>query len=334
MTLFGYHASHEQFTPADLLRWAQTAEAAGFTAAMCSDHFAPWSDAQGESGFAWSWLGAAMQATSLPFGAVNAHGDRYHPAIIAQAIATLNVMFPERFWVALGSGQMLNEHITGASWPLKATRNERLRQCAEIIRALLAGETVTHSGLVTVHEAKLWSLPATMPTLFGAALSEETARHIGTWADGMITVQGSPEKLRGMIAAFREVAGNDAPVYVQSHLSYASTDKEARQNAFDQWNVNVLASDLGADLWAPKQYEAAASFVRLEDMDGSVRISSDLGQHREWIAQDLELGIQGVFLHNVGHNQDQFIDDFGSHVLPEFFREQRIHQDVKCVPRG
>ncbi|HEX6115159.1 MAG TPA: LLM class flavin-dependent oxidoreductase, partial [Geminicoccaceae bacterium] len=116
MPLIGFHASHEQVDPRALLDAVQAAEAAGFQVAMCSDHFAPWSTRQGESGFAWSWLGAALQATSLSFGVVNAPGQRYHPAIIAQAAATLNVMFPDRFWIAIGSGQLLNEHITGERW--------------------------------------------------------------------------------------------------------------------------------------------------------------------------------------------------------------------------
>ncbi|HWV23355.1 MAG TPA: TIGR03885 family FMN-dependent LLM class oxidoreductase [Thermomicrobiales bacterium] len=318
MSFIGYHASHEQFSPADLLRWAQHAEDAGFGGVLCSDHFAPWSETQGESGFAWSWLGAAMQATSLPFGTVNAPGDRYHPAIVAQAIATLNVMFPGRFWVALGSGEAINEHITGNPWPLKSVRNARLKECAEVIRALLAGETVTHDGLVTVHNARIWSCPETMPTIFGAALSEETARVLGTWADGMITVQGPPDSLRRMIAAFREVAGDDAPVYVQSHISWAATDEEARENAFDQWKTNVIAGDLGADLSSVAHFAAATAHVRPNDLDAAIRISADLGQHRAWIEQDLALGVQGIFLHNVGRNQAQFIETFGEHILPDF----------------
>src|SRR5919106_6602902 len=119
MTVYGLHASHEQIPPADLLDAVVRAEQAGFTAAMCSDHFSPWSERQGQSAFAWSWLGAALQATSLPFGVVNAPGQRYHPAIIAQATATLSVMFPGRFWLAIGSGQRLNEHVTGQPWPVK-----------------------------------------------------------------------------------------------------------------------------------------------------------------------------------------------------------------------
>ena len=132
MVRIGFHASHEQFAPSDLLRLVQMAEAAGFDCAMSSDHFKPWGPAQGHSGFAWSWLGSALQATSVPFGVISALGYRYHPAIIAQAAATLCEMYPGRLWWALGSGQRLNEDITGLPWPEKAERNARLEECAEI----------------------------------------------------------------------------------------------------------------------------------------------------------------------------------------------------------
>jgi coenzyme F420-dependent glucose-6-phosphate dehydrogenase len=144
VTRIGYHASHEQFRPSTLLACVQQAEQAGFEAAMCSDHFHPWNEDQGQSGFAWSWLGSALQATTLTMGTVCAPGQRYHPAIIAQAAATLAEMHPDRFWVALGSGQSLNEHVTGGGWPTKAERNERLLECVEIMRALWRGETVIH----------------------------------------------------------------------------------------------------------------------------------------------------------------------------------------------
>src|SRR5690606_13132317 len=150
MTVIGFHASHEQIAPAELLDAVVLAEQAGFTAAMCSDHFTPWSERQGQSGFAWSWLGAALQATSLPFGVVTAPGQRYHPAIVAQAIGTLASMYEGRFWAALGSGENANEHITGDAWPRKELREERLLECVDVIRALLAGETVSHDGLVSV----------------------------------------------------------------------------------------------------------------------------------------------------------------------------------------
>ena len=139
------------------------AEQAGFAAAMSSDHFSPWSERQGESGFAWSFLGAALEATSLPFGVVNAPGQRYHPAIVAQAAASLCQMYPGRLWVALGTGEASNEHITGERWPSKAERNARLRECVDVIRALFAGEVVDHHGRVVVDRARLWTLPPEPP---------------------------------------------------------------------------------------------------------------------------------------------------------------------------
>src|SRR5436190_22142862 len=145
MALIGYHCSHEQFPPSELLSLVSLARSAGFRAAMCSDHFNPWSE-RGQSGFAWSWLGAALQASPLPFGVVNAPGQRYHPAIVAQAAATLASMYPGRFWVALGTGQNLNEHITGAPWPSKPERRQRLLEAVGVIRAVWAGETVDREG--------------------------------------------------------------------------------------------------------------------------------------------------------------------------------------------
>ena len=144
-------------------------------------------------------------------------GQRYHPAIVAQAAATLAEMFPGRFWVALGSGEALNEHITGTGWPDKQARNDRLLECVEVIQALLAGETVSHQGLVTVDRARLWSRPAVPPALLGAAVSPETAAWVAGWADGLITVnQPAGERLRRVVDAFRaEAAGK--PMYLQVH---------------------------------------------------------------------------------------------------------------------
>ena len=174
---------------------------------------------QGHSGFAWSWLGAAMATTALPFGAVNAPGQRYHPAIVAQAIATLGAMFPGRFWVALGSGEAMNEHITGDPWPRKDVRDARLRECVAIIRALLAGEEVTHEGLVTVDRARIYSLPEQPPALIAPAVSVRTARAAADWADGLVTVNQPHDHLREMVAAYRD-AGGRGKLVLQHHLSY------------------------------------------------------------------------------------------------------------------
>lgn len=312
----GFHASHEQFRPDRLVDLVRAAEGAGFDAAMCSDHWAPWSADQGQSGFAWSWLGAAMQATSLPFGVVNAPGQRYHPAIVAQAAATLEVMFPGRFWLAVGSGELMNEHITGERWPSKAERNERLRQSADVIRRLWAGETVTHDGLVRVSEATLWTRPEQAPQLVGATISPETAGWVAGWADALVTVAQPVDRLRQVVDAFRAGGGAGRPMYLQVHLAYAPTEREARDAAFAQWRQNVLDSTVSGSLAHPAQIVAAAATVTRDDLDDAVRISADLGQHAEWLATYADLGFDALYLHEVGPEQERFVDAFGREVLP------------------
>lgn len=312
----GFHASHEQFTPSTLLELTAAAEAAGFQAAMCSDHFHPWSEIQGQSGFAWSWLGAALQATRLSFGVVCAPGQRYHPAIIAQAAATLAEMFPDRFWIATGSGQMLNEGITGERWPLKEERNQRLRESVDIMRALWAGQTVTHEGFNLVEEAKLYTRPANPPRIIAAAITPETAQWAGEWADGLITVSKPKEELRKMVEAFHMGGGEGKSMFLKAQISYARTDEEAVQGAWEQWRTNIFDSVLLSNLRSPEQFNVAAQFVRPEDMHGHVRISRDPEKHIEWLRQDVDLGFDHVYLHNVNRGQKRFIEDFGERVLP------------------
>ena len=233
VTRFGFHASHEQIDPRRLLRDVQQAEASGFEMAMCSDHFSPWTSAQGHSGYAWSWLGAALATTSLSFGCVCAPGQRYHPAVVAQKVATLGVMFPGRFWVALGSGEASNEHVTGDPWPDKETRTRRLEECVEVIRALLAGKSVSHDGLVRVDRAKVWERADPAPLLVAPAVSVESARRVAAWADGLVTVNQPLDRLRDVVAAYRD-AGGRGTVSLQVHLSWAPTEDEALTIAHDQ----------------------------------------------------------------------------------------------------
>jgi probable non-F420 flavinoid oxidoreductase len=317
MARIGFHASHEQVPPGQLLQAVRHAETAGFRAAMCSDHFSPWSARQGESGFAWSWLGAALQATGLTFGVVNAPGQRYHPAIVAQAAASLAELFPGRLWVALGSGEASNEHITGQGWPNKATRNARLRECVDIIRALFAGELVDHDGLVRVDRARLWTLPPEPPSLIGAAVSADTARWCGGWADGLVTLNQPRDVLERVVDAFREGGGEGRPLYLQIHLSWAETEQEALRIAFDQWRTNVFRPPLPWDLETVEQFDLAAEHVRPEDVRKSVLVSADLGQHLAWLHEFGEIGFEQIHLHHVGQDLRPFIDAFGERVLPE-----------------
>ena len=316
MVTIGWHASHEQVPPGALLRGAELAGQLGFDAGMCSDHFAPWSERQSESGFAWSWLGAALASTTMPFGVVNAPGQRYHPAIVAQAVATLAEMFPERLWVALGTGEALNEHVTGQRWPDKPTRTARLEECVAVIRALLRGEEVSHQGLVTVDRARLWTLPAIPPPLIGAAVSAATAAWVGRWADGLITVNQPPARLTKVLDAFRSNGGAAKPAYLQVHLAWADSTEEARRIAHDQWRTNVFESPLCWDLDTPSAFDGAAKFVRPADLDESVLISHDLGWHRDRLGELADLGFDGLWLHHVGREQRRFLEAFATHVVP------------------
>jgi probable non-F420 flavinoid oxidoreductase len=315
--IVGIHASHEQLPPARLLEVARAAEAAGFRAAMCSDHLAPWSERQGESGHAWTWLGAAMQATSLPFGVVSAPGQRYHPAVTAQAIATLGDLFPGRFWAALGSGEALNEHVTGDRWPTKPERDARLLECVEVIRALLRGEEVTHDGLVRVDRARVWSLPDETPLLYGAAVSPETARTVGGWADGMVTVRQPIEALHRTVDAFRDGGGEHKPVAVQVHVSYADDAGDALAIAHDQWRTNVFGSEIAWNLELPTQFDAVAEHVAPESVAETVLVSADPGRHVQWLREIADLGVDALYLHHVGQEQDRFLEAFAEKVLPE-----------------
>ncbi|MCZ4088966.1 TIGR03885 family FMN-dependent LLM class oxidoreductase [Sinorhizobium psoraleae] len=325
MAKIGYHASHEQFTPRDLLSWAQAAEQAGFDCLMSSDHLAPWSERQGQSGFAWAWLGATLQATQRSLGLVTVPcGWRYHPAITAQAGATLAQMFPRRLaWLALGTGEALNEHVVGGAWPDKAERKARLREAVDVIRELWAGRTVTRDAPIAVSEARLYTLPDHAPSLIAAALTSETAEWAGEWADGLITVNQAPDKLAAIVEAFRRGGGAGKPLYLQVHISYARSDDEARQNAFDQWRSNAISAFQSETLRTPGDIETATRSVQPEDLDAYVRISSDLARHVAWIEEDIAAGFDEIYLHNVGRNQLEFIEAFGASVLPRVSARDR-----------
>ncbi|RJK96041.1 TIGR03885 family FMN-dependent LLM class oxidoreductase [Vallicoccus soli] len=315
MTRFGFHSSHEQIPPGRLLEAVQAAERAGFGAAMCSDHFAPWSSVQGESGYAWSWLGAALATTDLRFGVVTAPGQRYHPAVHAQKMATLASMFPGRFWAALGSGQNLNEHVTGGPWPTKQQREERLLACVEVFRALFAGEEVSVDGPVRVDRARLWTLPAEPPPLLAAAVTPRTAAWAASWADGLITVNQPPEVVREVIEAYRG-AGGRGPANLQVHVAWAPTDEEALRLAHEQWAPVVVGSPVAWDLALPSDFESVASFVRPDDVASGVVATSDHHRLADELAALASLGFDEVYVHHVGQEQEAFLDLAATRLLP------------------
>ncbi|HUQ50947.1 MAG TPA: TIGR03885 family FMN-dependent LLM class oxidoreductase, partial [Gammaproteobacteria bacterium] len=316
---FSYHASHEQFPPSELLRYVRQAEAAGFDAAFSSDHLQPWSQAQGHSGFAWAWLGAALHSTErMRFAAITVPGGwRYQPVVLAQAIATLGEMFPGRFpWVALGSGEALNERATAGRWPSKSSRHARLQRGAEIISELLDGKTVTRAGPPSAHEARIWSLPAERTALVGAAVTAATAAWLGSWADGLLTTAGTLEELRANVEAFRRNGGEGKPVYVKTQVCWAETDEQASRFAFEQWHCNAVPRERCAELAQPAHFEHAARDISTRDVERVVCVSSDLERHTAWLRDIAALGVDGIDIHQVGRNQAEFIAAFGRHVLP------------------
>ena len=267
--------------------------------------------------FTWTWLGAALQATDrIPMGAFHAPGQRSHPVISAQAMATVAAMFPGRLpWVALGRWEALNEHVTGEPWPGKPERMERLRECVDVMRALWRGEEVSHRGHVVVDRARLWSLPDEPPQLVAGAMSAETAAWAAQWADGLITANQPADKLRRIVDAYRS-AGGRGTLRLQVHLAYADSDDEALAIAVDQWRGNCVPTLLAWDLTTPEQFEAATRHVPPSEVAANVRVSADLGRHLGWMQEYVDLGFEELYLHHVGQHNEAFIDAFGAEVLP------------------
>ena len=236
---------------------------------MSSDHFSPWSSRQGESGFAWSFLGAALATTSLPFGVVNAPGQRYHPAIIGPGDRDTRADVPRPLLGGARIGEASNERVTGEAWPRKEVRDERLVECVNVIRRLLNGEEVSHEGRVHVNRARLWTLPETVPDLVGPAVTPETAARHAAWADGLITVNQPHETLKKVLDSYRE-AGGRGPARLQVHLSWAATEDEALAIAHDQWRSNVFAPPVCWDVESIEAFDVISENVSPEQVKQSV----------------------------------------------------------------
>ena len=324
MPLVGYSAALEQFHPTDLLRWCQEAEQAGFGGAMVADHFHPWVPPQGQSSFAWSWMGALGLATSkLTFGpGVTGVSYRYHPAIIAQASATLAAMYPGRFWVGLGTGEALNEHIVGVEWPEAAVRLERLMESVEMIHHLFTGKKVRSAGnYLKMESARLYTRPTTPCPIYLAASGPRAAETAGRLADGFITPAAPHEKLKRLLEHFEQgahEAGKDPstiPRLLQLQVSWASTQEEAEQQALQEWPNGGISAPK-QDLRSPEDVAEFAELVRPDHFQGRVFLSTDLDEHRQHIQGFFDLGFTEVYIHNVGRNQSEWNRAYGESVIP------------------
>ena len=314
----------EQFHPTDLLDWCARAEGAGFDAGfMVSEHFHPWTPEQGQSAFAWSFMGALGQRTSLPFGtAVTCPGFRYHPAVIAHAAATLGAMYPGRFWLGLGAGEWLNEHVVGGEWPEIGVRSAMMFEAIEVIAKLFSGKVVKHDGdHFTLESAKLYTRPEQPVPVYVATSGPLNAQRTGRLADGMITVGAADEKIGMLFERFAKgasEAGKDAaqmPRLLQIHISWADSQEEALENAMREW-PNGGMNFPKQDVRNPEDFAAMAKMVRPEHFENRVLISADPDEHAAHIQKFADMGFDEVHLHNVGRNQAEFIRVFGERVLP------------------
>jgi coenzyme F420-dependent glucose-6-phosphate dehydrogenase len=327
----GYAAMLEQFHPTEAVALSALAEQHGFTGVMAADHFQPWVPQQGQSAFVWEVLAAIGERTKGDFGpGVTAPTFRWHPAMVAQASATLGAMYPGRHWLGLGSGEALNEHIVGGYWPEAPERINRMFEAIEIINKLftasIAGKDVKHSGqFFKLESTRLWTMPPVAPEILVATAGPVTAKRAGRHVDGLITVGAPLAKIEGLFAKFEEgarEAGKDPstmPRVLQLHMSWAETDEIALTNAMTEWPNGGMKFPKG-DIRSPFELEQMAKLVRPEDFEGRLVISSDPDVHRAYIQSFIDLGFDRVYLHNVGRNQKEWIEVFGRDVLPKLHR--------------
>ncbi|MEZ0448590.1 TIGR03557 family F420-dependent LLM class oxidoreductase [Cellulomonas sp. ICMP 17802] len=327
----GYAAMLEQFHPTEAVDLSAHAEAHGFSGVMAADHYQPWVPAQGQAAFVWNVLTALGERTTGDIGpGVTAPTFRWHPAMVAQASATLAAMYPGRHWLGLGSGEALNEHIVANYWPEAPERINRMFEAIEIIKKLfsssIAGKDVKHAGqFYKLESTRLWTMPEVAPEILVATAGPVTAKRAGRLADGLITVGAPLEKISGLFGKFDEgarEAGKDPdamPKVLQLHLSWAETDELALAHAMHEWPNGGMKFPK-ADIRSPFDFEQMAKLVRPEDFEGRMVISADPDVHRAEIQKYVDLGFDRIYLHNVGRNQREWIETFGADVLPKLVR--------------
>jgi coenzyme F420-dependent glucose-6-phosphate dehydrogenase len=324
MAQIGYAAMLEQFHPRDLIDFCAKAEAAGFSGVMAADHVQPWVPQQGQAAFVWSFMAAAAERTRGDIGpGVTCPSFRTHPAIIAQAAATMTAIYPGRFWLGLGSGEALNEHLVAGYWPEVAERINRMFESIELIRKLFSGKDVKHRGeYYKMETMRLWTMPEQPPPIYVATAGPVTAEKTGRFCDGIITVGAPEEKIGTVFERFekgaREAGKDPSKLHkiLQLHLSWAPTDEEAMRNALTEWPNGGMKFPK-ADIRSPFDFEQMAKIVRPEDFKGRMLISSDPDAHAREIQKFIDLGFDRVYLHNVGRNQLEWIDVFAKRVLPK-----------------
>ncbi|MGE5275266.1 MAG: TIGR03557 family F420-dependent LLM class oxidoreductase [Verrucomicrobiota bacterium] len=310
----GYSLSSEEHPPLDLVRNARRAEEAGFEFALVSDHFHPWIDRQGHSPFVWSVIGAIAVATErLRLGTgVTCPMIRIHPALVAQAAATAGALMPGRFFLGVGTGENLNEHILGDRWPSPDERQEMLAEAVEIIRGLWKGDLFSFDGAhYTVDRARIYTLPDEDVPVVVAASGPEAATLAGEIGDGLVSTAPKQEPVDAFLAA-----GGRGPRYGQLTVCWARTEAEARRTALEWWPNAGLQGPLSQELALPSHFEEAAAMVTEDAVAEVVPCGPDLDSHLEEIRSFADAGFDHVYVHQIGPDQAGFLDAYGD-VLAE-----------------
>ena len=305
MTSIGYALSSEEHAPSDLVRHAASAERAGFAYALISDHFHPWIDRQGQSPFVWTVIGGIAEATStLRLGTgVTCPILRIHPAIVAQAAATAAAMLPGRFFLGVGTGEALNEHVLAQRWPSTTVRREMLAEAVGLIRELWRGGLTSHRGThFTVENARLYTVPDEPPPIAVAAGGPEAARLAGEIGDALVTTAPEAELVEAFAAA-----GGGGPRYGQLTVCWAADEAAARRTAFEWWPNAALKGPLGQELPLPSDFEEAATMVTEDDVAAAVVCGPDVERYVDAIGEFEKAGFDHVYLHQVGPDQDGFL---------------------------
>jgi coenzyme F420-dependent glucose-6-phosphate dehydrogenase len=312
MTKLGYSLSSEEWDAPSLVAFAERAEEVGFSFAGISDHFHPWVDAQGNSPFVWGVLGAIAARTErieLLTG-VTCPTQRIHPAIVAQAAATAAQLMPGRFSLGVGTGEALNEHITGERWPSTVERQDRLAEAIEVIRALWEGELTSHRGeYYRVENARIYSMPEEPPPLLVAVAGERSVEH----GDGIIGVSPVAES----VDQFRR-EGGEGPTYGQLHVCWAADEAEARKTAHRIWPNAAITGGYMLEMTTPERFEEAAENVREDDVAEAVVCGPDPERHRAAIQEYVDAGYERVYVHQIGSDQAGFFDFYEREILPHF----------------
>jgi coenzyme F420-dependent glucose-6-phosphate dehydrogenase len=313
----GYALSAEEHPPLDLVRYAAAAEEAGFAYALVSDHFHPWVDKQGHSAFVWSVIGGIAQATEhLRLGTgVTCPTIRIHPAIIAQAAATAAAMLPGRFFLGVGTGENLNEHVLGDRWPEGDVRLEMLEEAIEVIRLLWQGGYQSHHGrYYTVEEARIYTLPDEPPPLYVAASKPNAAELAGRLGDGLISTAPDAE----LVEKFEAAGGEGKPKLGQVTVCFAESEDEAKRTAHEWWPNAGITGDLSQELALPRHFEDAAEMVSEDDVADKVVCGPDSEKYFEQIEQYADAGFDHVYLHQVGPDQERFFRFAKDELLPRY----------------